>query len=65
MTKHNAIEPSLTLLCKLGSIAVHVDEALSDDSHSFDWTVIHELIDDPEVKQWVSDMGALLPKKRK
>jgi hypothetical protein len=57
--------PPLTLLCKLGSLAVHVDEALSDDSHLYDWTVIHMLLDDPEVKQWIIDMGPLLPKKRK
>jgi hypothetical protein len=62
MTAQN---PPLTLLCKLGSLAVHVDEALSDDSHHYDWTAIHLLLDDPEVKQWITDMGALLPKKRK
>jgi hypothetical protein len=60
-----AQNPPLTLLCKLGSLAVHVDEALSDDSHAYDWTVIHELIGDPEVKQWIADMGGFLPKKRK
>jgi hypothetical protein len=58
-------KPSLTLLCKLGSIAVQIDEALSDDNHQYDWTVIHMLLDDPEVKQWITDMGPLLPKKRK
>jgi hypothetical protein len=61
----NPQNPSLALLCKLGSVAVHVDEALSDDSHQYDWTAIHMLLDDPEVKQWIIDMGALLPKKRK
>jgi hypothetical protein len=58
-------KPPLTLLCKLGSLAVHIDEALSDDSHLYDWTAIHMLLDDPEVKQWIADMGPLLPKKRK
>lgn len=57
--------PPLTLLCKLGSLAVHIDEALSDDSHHYDWTVIHELLDDAEVKKWIADMGPFLPKKRK
>lgn len=57
--------PPLSLLCKLGSIAVHVDEALSDDGHQYDWTAIHMLLDDPEVKQWIVAMGPLLPKKRK
>lgn len=50
--------PSIALLCKLGSIAVHVDEAL-------DWTVTRMLLADPEVKQWIADMGALLPRKRR
>jgi hypothetical protein len=65
MTTSKAENPPLTLLCKLGSLAVHIDEALSDDSHQYDWTAIHMLLDDPEVKQWITDMGPLLPKKRK
>ena len=65
MSDKAAKKPSLTLLCKLGSLAVHIDEALSDDSHHYDWTAIHLLLDDPEVKQWIADMGPLLPKKRK
>jgi hypothetical protein len=65
MSDKAAEKPSLTLLCKLGSLAVHIDEALSDDSHHYDWTAIHLLLDDPEVKEWITIMGPLLPKKRK
>jgi hypothetical protein len=57
--------PSIALLCKLGSIAVHVDEALSTEGHQLDWTVTRMLLADPEVKQWIADMGALLPRKRR
>lgn len=60
-----AEKPSLTLLCKLTSLAVHVDEALSDDDPQYDWTAIHLLLDDPEVRQWITDTGPLLPKKRR
>ena len=56
--------PSLSLLCKLGSIAVHVDEALSAEGHPFDWAATRGLIEDPEVKQWIADMGAMLPQIR-
>jgi hypothetical protein len=30
-----------------------------------DWTVTRMLLADPEVKQWIADMGALLPRKRR
>ena len=58
------LKPSIALLCKLGSIAVHVDEYLSDDGREIDWSVLQSLIDDPEVKQWTRDMGVYLPRKR-
>lgn len=58
--------PSISLLCKLGSIVVHVDEGCGEDSHVFDWVAIRNLISDPEVKEWLAGMGAraLLPVKR-
>lgn len=57
-------KPSLSLLMKLGSIAVHVDEATSLGGHEFDWTATRVLLDDPEVKLWIMNMGVLLPQKR-
>ena len=57
--------PSIKLLCKLGSIVVHVDEGLSAHGHPFDVIVLRSLVEDPEVKAWVAAMGALLPKKRR
>ena len=62
MTAQN---PSLTLLCKLGSIVVHADEALSVGGSPYDIEAIKPLLTDPEVKQWIADMGVLLPQKRK
>lgn len=58
--------PSITLLVKLGSIVVHIDEMLSDTGHHFDIGVIQSLLLDSEVKLWIAGMSklALLPTKR-
>ena len=56
--------PSITLLCKLGSIAVHADEMTEPGAHEFDVIAMRQLVNDPEVKQWIADMGAMLPLKR-
>jgi hypothetical protein len=60
------MNPSLTLLVKLGSIAVHVEEMLSPEGHAFDRAALQSLLDDVEVKAWLTEMDAMafLPKKR-
>ena len=57
---------STSLMCKLGSIAVHVDEALSQQGHPFDWSACRALLEDPEVVAWLKQMDslAMIPKKR-
>lgn len=59
-------EPSKTLLIKLGSIATHTEEMLSDKGHHFDVVVLKALLNDSEVMEWLAEMNklALLPKKR-
>ena len=57
-------ELDLTLLVKLGSIAVHADELTSPGGHDFDRVAMRQLIEDPDVVAWVKAMGALLPRKR-
>jgi hypothetical protein len=57
-------KPPLSLLAKLGSIAVHAEEMLSPEGHAFDKTALEQLLKDPEVVAWIKDMGALLPRKR-
>jgi hypothetical protein len=57
--------PSLRLLCKLGSIVVHVDEMLSDDEYVFDRFTLQVLLDDAEVQEWIKTMGVYLPQKRR
>lgn len=66
-TPGNPLKPSASLLCKLGSIAVHVEEGSSENGHHFDWVALNGLIRDPEVQTWLTMMGsmALVPRKRK
>ncbi len=61
------LEPSISLLCKLGSIAVHAQELLSDNGHHFDRVALESLMADAEVKEWLSAMNsaAMLPVKRR
>ena len=70
--KPNPLTPSTSVLVKLGSIAVHVDEMKSykfnPAQHGFvhDLSAIEQLLDDPEIKEWMDQMGkmAFLPVKR-
>ena len=55
---------SVTLACKLASVVVHADEGLSDLGHHFDLVALRQLIDDPEVKEWLKELGPLVPVKR-
>lgn len=65
--KAKCTAPSLSILIKLGSIAVHTDEMLSASGHAFDLAVLESLLKDPEITAWVEEMTklALLPVKRK
>lgn len=61
----DATKPTLPLLMKLGSIIVHADEYLTPgEGHEFDLVTMRTMLADPEVKQWVADMGVYLPAKR-
>jgi hypothetical protein len=61
------LSPGAGLLCKLGSIAVHAEEMVSPDGHTFDRVALEQLLADPEVKEWLTlmDAAAMVPKKRK
>ena len=58
--------PSLSLIVKLASLVVHVDELLSPTGHDFDRAAIRTIINDPEVNELLKAMraDALLPVKR-
>lgn len=59
-------ETPITVLVKLGSIAVHAQELFSPHGHPADRAALEQLLLDPEVKDWVAYMSrqALLPVKR-
>lgn len=63
----NPLSPTPTLLCKLGSIIVHVDELHSPGGHGYDKIALEQLLADPEVTEWMKAMDgmAMLPKKRR
>jgi hypothetical protein len=64
--KPSALNPSPALLCKLGSIVVHVEEMMSPKGHAFDRIALQKLLNDAEVKAWIWQMDemAMLPAKR-
>ena len=62
----DALKPSPSLLCKLGSIAIHSEEMLSNKGHEFDLSALETVLRDTEVKIWLKSMQdmALIPVKR-
>lgn len=65
-TALHALQPSPSLLCKVGSIIVHIEEGTGSGGHPFDIMTMRQLLNDPEVVQWMASMRsmALLPVKR-
>ena len=62
----NALTPEPSLLAKIGSIVIHCDEFMSEESHPFDANALHTLVHDPEVVEWLQHMRtlAMIPEKR-
>lgn len=58
------LHPPLSVMCKLGSLVVHVEEARK--GHPFDWVAVDAILNDSELKEWMALMAraALLPVKR-
>ncbi len=63
--KPDVLNPNAGLLCKLGSLVVHVEESL-ETGETLDISAIRGLLADPEVSEWRKGMDAmaLLPVKR-
>lgn len=59
------MSPSPALLCKLGSVIVHLEEFL-DTGHAFDREAAKTAREDPEVEEWMGQMSSMgmLPVKR-
>jgi hypothetical protein len=57
---------SITLLMKLGSIAIHAEELISPEGHTVDKAALETVLNDPEVREFLSDpkTKVLLPLKR-
>lgn len=55
----STLSPGPALLCKLASLAVHIDELYSAGGHEFDRAAINSLVNDREVQQWLEEMTKL------
>lgn len=66
MANKDALTPSPSLLCKLGSIMMHAAEMMAPHGHTFDRMALEQLLNDPEVREWQKQMDAMamLPKMR-
>ena len=64
--KTDPLQPSPSLLIKLGSLIVHHEEFTSDKGHPVDKVALDSLRADPEVAEWFTVMNkmAFLPVKR-
>ena len=58
-------KPTDSLLCKLGSLIVHLEEH-AETGHPFDRTAYAAIRSDAEIEQWFADMAklGLLPIRR-
>ena len=66
MSNDDALKPTIGLLVKLGSLAVHIDELLSAGGHEYDRVAIRSLLSDPDVIEWLKAFNGMgfLPIKR-
>lgn len=61
------LNPTLSLLSKLGSLAVYAEEMLGHEYHASERAAIQSLLEDEEVQQWLKEMHqlSLIYRKRK
>ncbi len=62
----DSLNPPVTLIAKVGSILVHIEEGTEVGAHTFDWTAAQTLMKDPEVQEWIAGLRklAFVPVKR-
>lgn len=60
------MNPSTSVLAKLASIVVHVEEMTSDNGHEVDRIALETLLSDPEVQTFIraGRTLAMVPEKR-
>ena len=59
MSLIDPLHPASSVLCKLGSIIVHMQEYQSLGGHRFDVLALEALLEDAEVLEWLRAMNAL------
>lgn len=64
--KKDPLNPSPTLLIKLGSAMIHAEELIETKfkNADFDIPAFNTVSKDDEVVEWVKAMGPMLPRKR-
>jgi len=62
----DALDPDVSVLAKLASLVVHLQEAEGEGGHWFDIAAVKTLINDGGIREWVEAMQklALAPVKR-
>lgn len=66
------LKPSVGVLIKLGSAIIHIEEMQSyrfdprEHAYTFDLAALSQTLDDPEVKEWLTQMSKMgfMPVKR-
>lgn len=58
------MEIPVTLVAKLGSIAVHAAEMISPHAHDLDRKALETLLTDPEVRTFCREIRPLVPEPR-
>ena len=58
---NDPFKPSVALLSKIGSLIVHMQEFASPSGHEYDGIAVNQLLNDPDVIEWMKQMGPLLP----
>jgi hypothetical protein len=61
----DCLKPKPSVLAKIGSIIVHIEEII-DHGHAFDVIAMQGLLKDSEIQEWLGEMRkfALIPEKR-
>lgn len=50
------LTPAPSLIAKVGSILVHVEEGAGADGHHYDWIAVRSLLADREVQDWLDGL---------
>jgi hypothetical protein len=53
------LSPRASLLAKLASFVVHVEESSGKQGHEFDIAALRSLAIDPEIQVWIKEMSLI------